>query len=226
MAKLLLVSLELAWTQRHSRALNHQTLTIHQLTKISTAQKAIATGSYQLLILDWSIGENSIHEFLDSITDEKLSTLVLILGKNISLTQRLAGLERGVDLWLQEPLHDREFVLQVKNLLQKERVWSRQSITVAGLTHYYLEGIVQCGTKRVKLRVKENKILECLTLHQNRVIPRWDLLRYVWPNPVEYPNPDTIDVYIRRIRMKLSDSGANIKTYRGFGYRLEPATQS
>ena len=78
---------------------------------------------------------------------------------------------------------------------------------------------IEYNTKQ--LRRKETQLLACLMIHKNTVVSRDNLIEYVWGITDAQPNYNTLDVYIRRIRMAFGREHAHlIKTKRSFGYQL------
>lgn len=225
MTKLLLVGAGRApIIDRLKQQLNNQELLLEQAIKIPTALEKIQTGAYRLVILSEGLEEKAVLEILEVIKIDKLSTLsIVFIESTTSIQSRLSYLAAGADEVLSQIVNWSEFWLRLNNLLHRERVWPRPARKLADLTHYYQEGLVEGPSEQIRLRQKESKILECLTRFQHRIVNKSDLMRYVWPNPVDYPNADTIEVYIRRLRLKLGKTGEQIKTYRGFGYRWESA---
>ena len=63
--------------------------------------------------------------------------------------------------------------------------------------------------------------LKLLARHPNRFWSRERIMSRVWPSTAE-PETNVVDVYISRLRRKLSAAGATsiIETRRGVGYRL------
>ena len=72
----------------------------------------------------------------------------------------------------------------------------------------------------VHLTRKEFALLQYLMLHRGRVITRDILLASVWGEPGQY-GLRTVDVYIRRLRVKLALSArCRIETVVNVGYKL------
>ena len=60
---------------------------------------------------------------------------------------------------------------------------------------------------------------EGLVAEVNRVLGRADVLGHVWRNEND-GRSRTVDVHIRRLRMKLGAAGKQIQTVPGVGYRF------
>jgi two-component system, OmpR family, alkaline phosphatase synthesis response regulator PhoP len=72
---------------------------------------------------------------------------------------------------------------------------------------------------RTDLTRRELELLRFLVTHPNRVLSRADMLSHVWRNEND-GRSRTVDVHIRRLRMKLGAAGEQIQTIPGVGYRF------
>ncbi len=80
---------------------------------------------------------------------------------------------------------------------------------------------VLLGGRPIRFTRREFDLLTFLTSHPGAAFTRMQLLRAVWGH--EYSGERTVDVHVRRIRVKLGGHADAITTVHGFGYRLEPA---
>lgn len=80
---------------------------------------------------------------------------------------------------------------------------------------------LSCGSKTVRLGLKEFRILEFLIRHGQHIVSKEELLEKIWgfDSEAEYNH---VEVYISFLRKKLSHihSKVGIQTVRGVGYRL------
>jgi two-component system, OmpR family, response regulator len=70
------------------------------------------------------------------------------------------------------------------------------------------------------LTYREFELLAFLVEHPGRVFSRAQLLRTVWDQAEV--GSRTVDVHVRRLRVKLGDEASRLTTVRNVGYRLEP----
>lgn len=83
-------------------------------------------------------------------------------------------------------------------------------------------GKVYSNNEEVQLTKLEYKILLNLFLNKNKLITREEILNDIWDIAGNFVNDNTLTVYIKRIREKISDTDSSlIKTIRGIGYRVE-----
>jgi two-component system OmpR family response regulator len=81
--------------------------------------------------------------------------------------------------------------------------------------------VVLGGGEALRFTRREYDLLLFLACHPGAAFTRLQLLRAVWGH--EFSGERTVDVHVRRIRMKLGAVGDSISTVHGFGYRLENA---
>ena len=65
------------------------------------------------------------------------------------------------------------------------------------------------------------KILHLLYQKKGEIVPRLDMIEYLWDNEV-FIDDNTLSVNVTRLRGKLADIGVTvfIETKRGMGYRI------
>lgn len=74
------------------------------------------------------------------------------------------------------------------------------------------------------LSIRELRLLTELARRADRVMARDELFRLAWDKDMR-PGDRSVDVYVRRLRVKLEDAMPGwrfIHTHFGFGYRLAP----
>ena len=84
---------------------------------------------------------------------------------------------------------------------------------------------VSRGGRTLSLTAKEYALLEFLVCNRDRVVGREQIASHVWDENFD-PFSNVIDVYIKRLRAKLEESGSGrlIHTRRGEGYILSLQT--
>jgi DNA-binding response OmpR family regulator len=86
------------------------------------------------------------------------------------------------------------------------------------------DGLLVAGGRTVTLSVREFELLVALASQAGRIVRREALYALVWGGELR-PGDRSIDVYVRKLRVKLEDALPDwrfIHTHVGFGYRLEP----
>jgi DNA-binding response OmpR family regulator len=153
-------------------------------------------------------------------SNETADIPVLILTAKAEMTDRIAGLELGVDDYITKPFSPRELVLRVQNLLRRLRLVRNTSVLTVD------EFCVDKGNfeisfhgTRLDLTTTEFKLLAALLEHRGRTLSRETLLQDVWgyKNAID---TRTVDTHVRRLREKLGAAADRIVTMRGEGYRF------
>jgi DNA-binding response OmpR family regulator len=148
---------------------------------------------------------------------------VIIVTTKSEDIDKILGLELGAADYLAKPVHPRELVLRIDNILSRYREpsWDGK-ITLGDLLldrdrcEAWLQG------NRVQFTALEFKLLYLLAERCGRVQTRENILKDIWGYDAEI-NSRTLDTHIRKIRAKLGECGRYVETSYGFGYRaVEP----
>ncbi len=145
---------------------------------------------------------------------------VLMLTAKAEPTERIAGLELGVDDYITKPFSPREVVLRVQNLLRRlKTVPSSALLTVDDFRLDKSNFEITVRGKRLELTTTEFKLLAVLLERRGRTLSRETLLQDVWgyENAID---TRTVDTHVRRLREKLGSAANRIVTVRGEGYRF------
>lgn len=147
---------------------------------------------------------------------------VLMLTAKGLLSERIAGLELGVDDYITKPFSPRELVLRVQNLLRRIRETRTSAIVeVDGFCLNKSNFEITVQGRRLELTTTEFKLLATLVERRGRTLSRETLLQDVWgyENAID---TRTVDTHVRRLREKLGGAASRIVTVRGEGYRFLP----
>lgn len=73
------------------------------------------------------------------------------------------------------------------------------------------------------LTFREFELLQYFVLREGRTVSREELIEHLWADAPDHetPNERTIDVHIRRLRVKLAQYQDVVRTVRGTGYRFD-----
>ncbi len=150
-------------------------------------------------------------------------SIVLVSARNEEI-DRVLGFELGVDDFLAKPFSPRELVLRVKAIISRKRQHGADAtlLQIGEITVDRDRHQVTARGVSADLTAIEFKLLLELMKASGRVLTREDLIDRVWGSEAAIETR-TIDTHLRRLREKLGDSGKQIQTIRGFGYRLEAA---
>ena len=145
---------------------------------------------------------------------------ILILSAKAEASERIAGLELGVDDYITKTFSPRELVLRIQNLLRRLRgVHTSSVVTVDEFCIDKGNFEITVSGRRLDLTTTEFKLLAVMVDRRGRTLSRETLLQDVWG----YENlidTRTVDTHVRRLREKLGPAANRIVTVRGEGYRF------
>jgi len=149
--------------------------------------------------------------------------IVMLTAKGDEV-DRVLGLELGADDYIVKPFSPKELLARVRAVLRRVKPAPGAAVVAIGAL------AIDAGTRTVTvhgvpltLTHKEFELLGALADAQGRVLSREFLLDRVWG----YSHADeiesrTVDVHVRRLRVKLGPEGRRILTVKSVGYRLDP----
>jgi phosphate regulon transcriptional regulator PhoB len=151
------------------------------------------------------------------------SVPIVMLTARGEEVDRILGLELGADDYIVKPFSPKEVVARVRAVLRRAGARDGAAPVVSGrLVIDPDRHTVHVDAAAIELTPKEFDLLRALAEARGRVLSREFLLDRVWgyasAGEIE---SRTVDVHVRRLRMKLGDEGQRITTVKGVGYRLE-----
>ena len=144
---------------------------------------------------------------------------VIMLTAKSSEFDIVTGLDAGADDYISKPFGMTELVSRVNALLRRTKgAAARNAYQVGTLFVDPGKHVVKNGAQTVTLSFKEYTLLTTLLEAGGNVLSRDELLSRVWGE--YYDESRTLDVHIRKLRIKLGDAGKYIQTVKNIGYKL------
>lgn len=187
-----------------------------------TAMEFIGSERPKLIVLDMAApgeqGSRCLRKLEKSREARDIPTILLVAEDT------LEGAVPGVGMvdFIVEPIRLDELDIRLKALLKRvSTTHLKEVIRLGDLTIDLAEYEVSLNGDAVYLTLKEFELLRFLATHPDRVYRREELLSQVWGYDY-YGGTRTVDVHIRRLRMKLGPVLSDrIRTIRGVGYKFE-----
>ncbi len=200
----------------------------YQVTKSKTgadALRQLKSGLPDLVLLDLMLPEVDGLEVCRRLRqDPRTASLpIVMLTAKGEEVDRILGLELGADDYIVKPFSPKEVVARVRAVLRRSRTPSGTAPIASGrLTIDLGRHTVDVAGSELELTPKEFDLLRALAEARGRVLSREFLLDRVWGYAAAGEiESRTVDVHVRRLRVKLGDEGQRITTVKGVGYRLE-----
>ena len=177
-----------------------------------------------LILLDWMLPGTSGLELARRLRKEELTrdVPIIMLTARGEETDRVGGLEAGVDDYVVKPFSPRELIARINAVMRRTHGSDADGVIEIGKLKIDSPAHrVYSGDETVPIGPTEYRLLHFFMTHAERVYSRSQLLDYVWGGSV-YVEERTVDVHIRRLRKTLEpfQCDALVQTVRGAGYRF------
>lgn len=163
---------------------------------------------------------------IKKLREKQCSYPVLILTARDNWQDKVEGLEAGADDYLAKPFHLEELMARLRALLRRSGGWSESQLRFGRMLIDTRTQQVSVDNQNIELTAYEYRVISYLATHAGSVISKAKLLDHLYEEESS-PDPNVVEVFIRRLRQKLDkDKTLNpIETLRGRGYRLALARE-
>ncbi|WP_088329659.1 response regulator transcription factor [Lacimicrobium sp. SS2-24] len=187
------------------------------------AIEAFTTAHYDVIILDRMLPGIDGMAVLREIRKVSASSAVLMLTALNETEDKILGLRMGADDYLGKPFDFEELLARIEALARRTPAVSNSEneLRVSELCLNTDTHKAYLSEQELELTRLEFELLRLFMNSPGKVLSRERILSRVWGS-TEDPLTNVIDVYIRRLRVKLSPLPMDvIETVRGVGYRLK-----
>ncbi|MDO9085575.1 MAG: response regulator transcription factor [Anaerolineaceae bacterium] len=172
-----------------------------------------------LIILDWMLPGMDGLEFCDRIRSTEDNVPIIMLTAKDATSDRVMGLDAGVDDYMVKPFEIEELNARIRALLRRTKSERTLTLSMADLVLDTSTRLANRGGRRINLTAKEYDLLELFLRHPRQVLTREVIFDRVWGYDFGGES-NVLDVYIRYLRQKIEEKGEIhlIHTVRGVGY--------
>lgn len=206
---------------RHSLEASGYTVTLAD--RGSTALRAIASQSPDLVILDLGLPDLDGKAVLGQM--RQTSNLpVIVLSARDDEGEKIAALDLGANDFVAKPFGIGELLARVRVCLRTQRSAEAppETLTIGDLTIDLPAHRVERRGEAVRLTPKEFELLSLLATHAGRVLTHRQILTQIW-GPAHVEDVAYLRVFIGQLRQKVEANPAEpqlIVTEPGVGYRI------
>ncbi len=174
-----------------------------------------------LILLDIMLPEEDGLSILGKLqADNNLKNIpVIMITAKGSEFDKVTGLDMGADDYIAKPFGMTELASRVRAVLRRYKKTNKsKEYKIGDLYVNPQKHIIEVSGKEITLSFKEYSLLIALLEAEGNVVSRDTLLARVWGE--YYDESRTLDVHIRKLRVKLETAGDLIHTVKNIGYKL------
>lgn len=173
-----------------------------------------------LIILDVMMPEIDGWQVCAQIRKSSRVPIIMLTAKSDERDE-LRGFELGVDEYVTKPFSPRTLSARVNAILRRTLgTAADKTLEAGGIVMDKSAHIVTIDGNPVDLSFKEFELLQYFMENNGIALSRERILNSVW-NYDYYGDARTIDTHVKKLRSKLGDKAALIKTVWGIGYKFE-----
>jgi two-component system OmpR family response regulator len=186
----------------------------------AAADEALKGDVFGLLILDLGLPKLDGFEVLRRLRRRNSGLPVLILSGREKPEEKVLGLDLGADDYLVKPFSLNELRARVRALLRRGPGSAAALVSYAGLSFDTVGRVASIEGRAIMLSLQETGVLETLLARFGRVVSKEQLVEQLYSYDKEV-SQNAIEVYVHRLRKKLSGVGVTVRTLYGRGYLLD-----
>ncbi len=177
-----------------------------------------ADEAIDVLVMDIGLPDSDGRDVTQALRSAGQAAPVVFLTALGTVPDRLSGFSAGGDDYVPKPFDVKELIARIEALARRGRPTGQ---TPTGLVLDPTRHAVRTVTGEALLTPTEFRMLAAITSRPGEVVRRRAVVAAAWPDG-SIVNENTIDSFIRRVRVKLAaiDSPVTLETVRGVGFRL------
>lgn len=204
----------------------YQVTVIESFTDVA-GQIRVLCPAADLVLLDLNLPGESGFDVCRKLREYSDIPIIFLTSRTDSMDE-LTGILNGADDYITKPFNPPILLARIgvvlKRTTNKNTVKSTNDtihLEYKGVTLNLAGAYVEHAGKKTDLTKNELKILHLLYQKKGEIVPRMDMIEYLWDNEV-FIDDNTLSVNVTRLRNKLSEIGVKdfIETKRGMGYRI------
>lgn len=203
-----------------SEMLSGQGYAVKAAETISQAREIIASGVFDLIILDVMLPDGSGLDFCASLRASGVTSPILFLTACDDEINIVKGLDSGADDYVTKPFKLLELMSRVRALIRRSGN-NLSLVSSDGIVIDMNNMTVKKNNETIFLTKTEFQILCCLIRNSGVIVTRDTLLKNIWDESGNFIYDNTLSVHMSRLREKIGFE--HIVTVRGVGYRWEDA---
>ncbi|MCM3700105.1 response regulator transcription factor [Paenibacillus macerans] len=220
MTTILIVEDDISLNKGIALTLAQDGISIEQAYDLAGAERRLAAGGVDLIVLDVNLPDGSGLDFCEKVRAGSRVPIIFLTANDME-SDIVMGFELGGDDYITKPfslmvLRSRVMaVLRRCDFGQEDKVAVPPFLFDFGRMDYRKQG------QSIALSITEQKLLKTLVANRGQILTREQLMDAVWLREAEFVDENALTVTIKRLRAKIEDDPSApkyIKTVYGLGY--------
>lgn len=185
------------------------------------AYNAMYNNLFDLIISDVMMPQIDGFEFAETVRKINQTIPIIFMTARDDFTAKQKGFAAGIDDYLVKPVDLDELLLRISAILRRAKISQSKKLTIGSLTLDADAVSAESDGKEIQLTAREFNLIYKLLSYPNKTFTRVQLMDEFW-DADSNATPRAVDVYITKIRDKLSAAGCSgfeIVTVHGLGYK-------
>ena len=221
--RILIVEDDVALSEALRFTLSQAGYAVDQVANGLDADAALRSDGFGLLILDLGLPKLDGMEVLRRLRKRNTALPVLILSAREQPEEKVTGLDLGADDYLVKPFSLSELQARVRALLRRGAGMAAPTLHYGDLDFDTVGRVASVKSAPLALSLHEAGVLEVLLRRFGRVVSKEQLVEQLYNYDHEVSH-NAIEVYVHRLRKKLTGSGVEVRTHYGRGYVIDYVT--
>lgn len=184
-----------------------------------SAYDAMYQDVFDLILSDIMMPGIDGFEFARTVRELNQNIPILFMTARDDLSAKQQGFQAGIDDYMVKPIDLEELLLRIGALLRRAKIAASKRLDIGSFCMDADERTAYLDGVEIPLTTREFNLLYKLLSYPKKTFTRTQLMDEFW-DADSTSGPRTVDVYITKLRDKLSACDAfEIVTVRGLGYK-------
>lgn len=183
-------------------------------------RELVKTHDPHIILLDINLPQMDGFTVCSQLRSFSKVPIIFVTSRNTDMDE-LCSMQMGGDDFITKPYNTSILLARIAALLKRSYEWKDQNLTHHGVLLDVAMSRVEYQNNTRELTKNEVKILHYMFQHKGEIIPREDLIDYLWDNKL-FIDDNALSVNVTRIRNKLRELGMEdfIVTRHRQGYQI------
>lgn len=193
------------------------------LERFDNTVQDILNSNPDLLLLDINLPNTDGESVCKELRKQSQVPIIIVTSRDNEIDE-LVSINYGADHYITKPFNIQILLAKISSLLKRVNMnsESNEKINTGDFILNISKSRIEKDNRFVELTNNELKILKYLLKNRDKIVPRDDVMQYLWEDS-SFVDDNTLTVNITRLRNKLAELNLSdlLETKRGQGYILK-----